>query len=229
MAKTKNERLNMLQTIMEEKGTPSLKAIAAVFDLPPVRLYTVAKQPKEGVVYDAKVYNWDAIERFIVRRLGQDGMPETLEEVVIRALEEDVKLKEADGRRRENRGASAYGKKIEVDGKMVAARRFPNHEMLDAEGHPTNNLVVLKKDPSVYKIVYQTASHTVLAPVSDAAGTIASQDVKCISNGMLNMKGMNAVANAQGVEMRFSGEYLQKFPQYAPGYVEPEEAAEVEA
>ena len=49
--------------IMESKGTPTLKAIAAVFDLPNQRIYSVAKQPKEGEVYDAKVYNWDAITR----------------------------------------------------------------------------------------------------------------------------------------------------------------------
>ena len=59
--------------IMEAKGTPTLKAIAAVFDIPTQRIYSVAKQPKEGEVYDAKVYNWDAITRFIERRLDADA------------------------------------------------------------------------------------------------------------------------------------------------------------
>ena len=49
--------------IMAEKGQPTLKAIAAVLEVPAQRLYTVAKQPKEGEVYDAKVYNWGAVER----------------------------------------------------------------------------------------------------------------------------------------------------------------------
>ena len=40
--------------IMNTKGTPTLKAIAAVFDVPTQRIYSVAKQPKEGEVYDAK-------------------------------------------------------------------------------------------------------------------------------------------------------------------------------
>ena len=42
--------MNNIERIMEEKGVqPSLKAYAGVFDLNPVRLYSVAKQPKEGV------------------------------------------------------------------------------------------------------------------------------------------------------------------------------------
>ena len=224
MSKNSEDKvLNALEVIMQEKGTPTLKAIAAVFELPAARLYTVAKQPKEGEVYDAKVYNWDAIERFITRRLGQEGKPATLEEVIEKALEIDVQLKEADGRRAANRGGSKV-EQIEVDGKMIPARKHAHHEMLDAEGYPTNNLIVLRQDPRVYKPVYQTPSHTVLVPVSDREGTIASQDVKVISNGMLNHKGFAAVANEQGIEMRFSGEYLQKYPQLAPDYKEPEEA-----
>ena len=93
--------MNNIERIMEEKGVqPSLKAYAGVFDLNPVRLYSVAKQPKEGVVYDAKVFNWDAIERFINRRLDADKGLATLEDVVDKAIEIDAQLKENDGRRR---------------------------------------------------------------------------------------------------------------------------------
>ena len=60
---SKQEFTNNIEKIMDELGTPSLKAFAGVFDLNPVRFYSVAKQPKEGVVYDAKVFNWDGIER----------------------------------------------------------------------------------------------------------------------------------------------------------------------
>ena len=35
--------------IMETKGNPTLKAIAAVFDIPTQRIYSVAKQPKEEI------------------------------------------------------------------------------------------------------------------------------------------------------------------------------------
>lgn len=194
---------NQIEAIMAEKGTPTLKAIAAVFDLPPVRIYTVAKTPKEGEVYDAKVFNWDAIEKFVSRRLGQENTPATLEEFVDVALVKDAELKEADGRRAANRGISSV-KQIEVDGKMIAARRYTNHEMYNEDGTETGNLVVLKKDENVYKIVYQTLSHTVLVPVADMAGTVASQDVKVISNTMLNMKGLGPVMTQQLISERLA-------------------------
>ena len=157
--------MSNLEQIMEQVGTPTLKAIAMVFDLQPVRLYSVAKQPKEGAVYDAKVYNWEAIERFITRRLSAESGLATLEDVILKALEIDVELKQNDGRRSANRGLGV-NKKIEVDGEMVAARKYPNFEM------EANQLICLKKDARVYKIVYQTASHTVMVPVIDREGTI---------------------------------------------------------
>ena len=40
-----SEYTNNIEQIMETMGQPTLKAIAAVFDLNPVRLYSVAKQP----------------------------------------------------------------------------------------------------------------------------------------------------------------------------------------
>lgn len=200
--------MTTIQTIMSEKGEVTLKALAAVFNLPAQRIYTVAKQPKEGQVYDAKVYNWEAIEKFIVRRLGQEGFPSTLEEVVEQALVKDEEFKAADGRK--SRGGVVV-EKIEVDGKMIPARKYTNFEM--AEDGIT--LLVLKKDPNVYKIVFQTRSHTVLVPVVDREGTVESDLVKVITNGMLNIKGCGPVNNEQGIEMRFSGEYAEKFPQYS--------------
>lgn len=200
---SKEKFTNQIESVMAAKGMPTLKAIALVFNLPPVRIYNVAKTPKEGEVYDAKVYNWDAIEKFVSRRLGQEGMPSTLEEVIDQALIKDEELKEADGRRAANRGLSSV-KQIEVDGQMIAARKYINHEMYNEDGTETGNLIVLKKDERVYKPVYQTLSHTVLVPVSDAQGTVASQDVKVISNSMLNMKGLGPVMTAQEIEKRFN-------------------------
>lgn len=197
---------NNIEALMEELGTPSLKAFAAVFDLNPVRFYSVAKQPKEGVVYDAKVFNWDAIERFITRRLDADKGLATLEDVVKAALVKEEELKACDGRRSRNRGeGSGYGEKIEVDGKMIAKRRFANFEM------ENGCLVTLKKDLEVYAIVLQTASHTVLRPVNSADLTdFKGNDVKVISNGMLNMKGTGPSALEASIQERFSGEYAKK-------------------
>lgn len=188
--------MNKLQQIMEEKGTPTLKAIAHVFGLPPVRLYSVAKQPKEGEIYDAKVYNWDAIERFVTRRLDPDTEIATLEDVITKALELDEQFHLQDGRRSANREGGGI-KTIEVDGKIIQARKFSSFEM-------ENGLFVcLKKDPNVYKMVLQTLSHTVLVPVKNAEGEIASQDVKVISNTMLNHKGIGPGALEDAVKERF--------------------------
>ena len=148
-----------MQEIMETMGTPTLKAIAEVFGVPAQRIYSVAKQPKEGVVYDAKVYNWDAIERFITRRLDADKGLATLEDVIAAALVIDEELKERDGRRSGNRQGAATIQKITVDGKEIPVRKYRNFEM-DADMY-----VCLRKDANVYKIVLQTQSHTCLRPV----------------------------------------------------------------
>lgn len=202
--KTAVQFTNNIEKIMSELGTPSLKAFAAVFELNPVRFYSVAKQPKEGVVYNAKVFNWDAIERFITRRLDAEKGLATLEDVVKAALVKEEELKANDGRRSRGEG-SGYGEKIEVDGKMIAKRRFANFEMENGQ------LVTLKKDAEVYAIVLQTASHTVLRPVNSADPTdFKGNDVKVISNGMLNFKGTGPSALEASIKERFSGEYAKK-------------------
>ena len=185
--------------IMEAKGTPTLKAIAAVFDIPTQRIYSVAKQPKEGEVYDAKVYNWDAITRFIERRLDADKGLATLEDVIDAALVKDAEFKESDGRRTANRGQS-INQKIEVDGQMVAVRKYKNFEM--SEGKP----ICLRKDANVYGIVMQTLTHTVLRPIKED-GSFASETVKVISNSMLNMRGAGPASIDEAIQKRFSGEY----------------------
>lgn len=209
------EYTNNIEPLMQELGMPSLKAIAGVFELNPVRLYSVAKQPKEGVVYDAKVFNWDAIERFIMRRLDPNKGLSTLEDVVRAALVVDEELKQSDGRRRTSRGeGSAWGEKIEVDGQMVAKRRFANFEMENGQ------LVTLKKDAEVYAIVLQTASHTVLRPVTtqeqvDGQWQFKGNDIKVISNGMLNFRGTGPSALQESITERFDGSYAKKLAEEA--------------
>ena len=185
--------------VMELKGTPTLKAIAAVFNVPSQRIYSVAKQPKEGEVYDAKVYNWDAINRFIERRLDPEAGIGTMEDVIDKALALDAEFKEADGRRSVNRGTSKI-QKIEVDGKEVPLRKYKNFEM------DSDVPVCLRKDANVYKIVMQTLTHTVLRPINED-GTFASETVKVISNSMLNLRGTGPAAIDEAIQKRFSGEY----------------------
>lgn len=195
-----------LETIMAAQGTPTLKAIATTLGIQPTRIYAVAKTPKEGEVYDAKVYNWEAIERFIERRLGQNEVPDTFEGVIASAMEWDEMFKANDGRK--NRGGSGAGRKIEVDGKLIPERRYSHHEMVDKEGNLVNSLIALKKDGNVYKIVFQTRSHTVLVPVDDYDGTVTKSEVKVLSNFMMNHRGYNAVQNDEQVSLRFAGEFV---------------------
>jgi hypothetical protein len=185
---------------MQSLGEPSLKAIAAVFELNPVRIYTVAKQPREGEIYDRNVFNWDAIERFVEKRFNPEKALNTFEDVVIRALEIDQELKSSDGRRASNKGVPSNRNTIEVDGKNIQERRFPNFEM--AAGQP----VVFRKDPAVYAIVIQTKSHTVLRPVAQD-GSYIGEDVKVASNGMMNWRCSGPATLAKDVEDRFSGKY----------------------
>ena len=187
-----------IKEVMEVKGTPTLKAIAEVFNVPSQRIYSVAKQPKEGEVYDAKVYNWDAIERFITRRLN-DELPD-LDAVIDAALAVDVELKERDGRRSSNRGTPVV-QKITVDGKEIPVRKYKNFEMDEGV------YVCLRKDANVYKIVLQTLSHTCLRPVGPD-GEFCSETVKVISNSMLNMKGAGPASIDEAIQKRFSGEYV---------------------
>jgi hypothetical protein len=213
MSDKKSVFTNNIEPAMAALGTPSLKAFARVFDLNPVRLYSVAKQPKEGVVYDAKVFNWDAIERFITRRLDASKGLGTLEDVIKKAMEADAELKANDGRRGSREGGTSYGEKIEVDGVMVAKRRFKNFEK------ESNQFVALKKDANVYAIVLQTASHTVLRPVNSLkAGPdfdFKGNDVKVISNGMLNFKGIGPSALEEAIKSRMSGDYAKKLAEEA--------------
>ena len=188
----------MIQEVMEVKGTVTLKAIAEVLGVPSQRIYSVAKQPQEGVVYDAKVYNWGAIERFVTRRLDPEKGLATIEDVIDAALIVDAELKEKDGRRSANKGSIV--EKITVDGKEVPVRKYKNFDM------ETNVPVCLRKDPNVYKIVLQTLTHTVMRPIG-ANGEFCSETVKVISNSMLNMRGIGPSAIEDAMTKRWNGEF----------------------
>lgn len=190
-------QMNKLETLMAEKGQPTLKALAHVFGLNPIRLYSVAKQPKEGEIYDAKVYNWDAVERFVERRLEPDSELATLEAVIEKALAADEEFKLTD--KRKSTGVKV--ETMEVDGQIIKKRKFTNFEM------ESGKLIVLTGDGNVYKIVYQTISHTVLVPV-DAAGETTSSEVKVISNSMLNLKGIGPSILDKCIEDRFAGTWV---------------------
>ena len=114
--------------------------------------------------------------------------------------EYDEEMKQSDGRRTANR-STGVKQKIEVDGQLVAVRKYTNFEM--SAGVP----VCLRKDANVYAIVMQTLTHTVLRPINQD-GSFASETVKVISNGMLNMKGAGPASIEDAIAKRFSGEYV---------------------
>jgi len=203
---TKTE-LNPLQSATSLLGEPSLKAIAAVFDLNPVRIYTVAKQPKEGEIYDRNVFNWDAIHRFVEKRLDAEKGLVTFEDVVRKALELDEEFKASDGRKRSSSGAKPKNF-IQVDGKAIPERRFPNYEQSADEP------VALKGDASVYRIVMQTQSHTILRPV-DESGAFIGERLEVASNGKLNWKAARPDELKKAVADRFSGEYAKQLAEAA--------------
>lgn len=196
------EKKTLEQIFKEKDTTPTLKALAHVHDLPPVRFYTVAKQPQEGKVYDPNVYNWDAVQRFIERRFdAEDAKFSSLEEVVDAAIKADEELKLQDGRRGGKGGVKIETFEAEVKGEMkeVQKRKYPSLEK------EANQPVVLKKDPNVYKIVFQTSTHTVLVPVNSKMEP-KNDDVIIKSNLMLNLNAVPPTSLEQEVKARFDAD-----------------------
>lgn len=164
--------------VMSGKPQPSLKAIADIFEVPPQRIYSVAKQPVAGEVYDARVYNWGAISKFIEKRIGKEGDKfATMEEVYEAAIAHDEELASTD-RRRQSRGGSS---KVMIDcgnGKQIPARR---------KELALGDTVYLKKYADTFKVVYLTETHVVLQVEGKSALT-------CLSNWTFNQQVANEPA-----------------------------------
>ena len=155
--------------VMEGKAQPSLKAIADVFGVPQQRLYSVAKQPIAGEVYDARVYNWGAISKFIEKRIGKEGDKfATMEEVYEAAVARDEELSLTDKRR----GSHGTSKSlIDLgDGKTMPARKKEIN---------VGDKVVLKGIEEELEVVYLTSTHAVLK---------FGETLNCLSNWTFNQK-----------------------------------------
>lgn len=157
--------------VMEGKAQPTLKAIADIFEVPSQRIYSIAKQPIAGQVFDPKVYNWDAINKFISKRIGKEGDKyATMEEVYDAAMARDEELGAAD-KRRGSKGSS----KVVIDlgdGKSMPARRKELN---------VGDTVYLKKYNDAFTVVYLTDTHVVLRAGENPALT-------CLSNWTLNQQ-----------------------------------------
>ena len=150
---------------------PALKAIADIFDVPAQRIYSVAKQPIAGQVYDAHVYNWTAISKFIDKRIGKDGDKfASIEEVYNAAMARDEELASMDKRKGPRAGAK---EKTLIDlgnGKTMPARR---------KELAVGDTVYLKKYNETFKVVYLTSTHVCLQ-------VEGKETLNCLSNWTFN-------------------------------------------
>lgn len=166
---------NTIYEVMAGKPQPSLKSIADIFEVPPQRIYSVAKQPVAGEVYDARVYNWSAINKFIEKRIGHEGDKfATMEEVYDAAIARDEELASTD-KRRQSRGGSSKAMIDCGDGKSLPARR---REIA------LGDVIFLKKYADAFKVVYFTETHVVLKVGDKPALT-------CLSNWTFNQQVIN--------------------------------------
>jgi hypothetical protein len=149
--------VNGLLAEIERRGIerPELQAIALALGLHPTRLYAVAKQPKEGEIYDARVYNWDAIDRFLARRFSADKFPKGYDDLLDKVIEVAATLKAQDGRRSVK--TSDDSKFIKLGDKLVPIRK---------DSYELGQEVLIKDDKEklVYTVVMITETHLVVQP-----------------------------------------------------------------
>ena len=168
------EAIENVMAELDKETHPTLKAIAAALDVPQQRLYSVAKQPKAGEVYDANVYNWDSIDRFVTRRLDPDKGLDTHEDVIRKAYEMDEVFKSNDGRRaRRGTGAKASGISME-NGTVMPHRKYDLHE---------GDIIALKSEklPHKYEVKLVTDTHVCVQRVG-------STELNSYSNWTINQK-----------------------------------------
>jgi hypothetical protein len=152
---------------------PTLKSVAEALGVPQQRLYSVAKQPVEGKEYNAKEFNWDAIERFCARRL--EGKFEDFNALVTKAVEIDAELATADGRKAHRTPGSVKTTDIVLaDGSVIPSRKYPLEN---------GQTVMMKSDkkPIQYTVAMQTETHIVLQEIGTPCLT-------SYSNWTLNQK-----------------------------------------
>lgn len=176
--------------IVGDRPFPTLKAIAAVFDVPQQRIYSIAKQPIAGQVYDAKVYNWAAITKFISKRIGHEGdVAQTMEEVYTLAMEKDEEFANSD--RRHARTGTGSGKKM-LD--LGDGKQMPERKIDVAVG----DTIYFKKDSESYKVVLVTATHICYQLLTESGEETPTLGV--LSNWTFNQKYAKAPSKVVAVE-----------------------------
>ena len=179
----------------------TLKAFALALDVPATRLYSIAKRPVVGQVYDPAAKNWDALNEFFCGKLAApEAAFATMEELVAAAAEKDAWLAQ-NATVRTATGSNL----IDVDGGKMPKRKTAMFEM----GDERESLICFKHDAAVYKMVYQTLGYTVIREVNED-GSFAKEEIRVISNATLNTKCVAPSAMAEAIADRFSGAYAEQ-------------------
>lgn len=190
--------INILDAVAQNGGVqPSVRAIAAVFDVTPNAIYTRGKKAIPGQVYDPEVTNWDAISAYLESKMPEG---EDMVSMIAKANEKDEWFKE-NAPVRTPAGVSL----IEVDGEKIAPRKSAMFEM----GSEQESYLCFKHDEHVYKMVYQTLSFTAVRPVNEN-GSFASNELRVLSNATINTKCVSPMQMVAAIAERFSGEYAAK-------------------
>lgn len=161
--------------VMGDRPQPTLKAIAEIFEVPQQRLYSIAKQPIAGQVYDARVYNWLSISKFIDKRIGHEGdLFMSMEEVYLAAIAKDEELGSTDKRRGAREGSGNSKPAIDLgDGKSMPARR--------KEVAVGDDVKLKRYEDIVFKVAFLTETHIVLQ-------VEGKPTLNCLSNWTFNQQ-----------------------------------------
>lgn len=215
---TNTNFVNVLDAVAQNGGVqPSMRALAEVFNITTNALYTRGKKAIPGQIYDPEATNWDAISEYLNGKMPEG---EDMVSMIAKANEKDEWYKEnAPSRARSSAGATL----IEVDGEMIAPRKSSMFEM----GGEQESLLCFKHDATVYKMVYQTMSFTVVRPVNED-GSFASNDLRVLSNATINTKCVPPMTLAAAIAERFSGEYAAKLAAEEAAKKEKEQEPELE-
>ena len=197
------EMKHILDVIRDVNGGEevSLKAFALALDIPATRLYTIAKRPIIGQVYDPNAKNWDAINEFLTNKVtAADATITSLEALVAVAVEKEKWMAENATAR-----VATGSNLIDVDGGKMPKRKAAMFEM----GSEQESLICFKHDAGVYKMVYQTLGYTAIRQVNED-GTFAKEEIRVVSNSTLNTKCVPPTVMAQAIADRFSGAYAEQ-------------------
>lgn len=129
----------------------NLASMAKALTVGNPRVYSAARTPITGVAYDPNTYNWDALERFVLRRLDPK---ETMEDFVARVFNINEELKNSP--RPSTRDKRIHIKLDDGTEKVYPGRRGA---VQVCEGAALK----LIDDPAEYRVVAVSPTHVVLS------------------------------------------------------------------